>query len=474
MPNGNTARKLEVDYKVRQERHVLQDLRLTLQVAGNDFAVENFSYFGLGIITEPKTVANLFTSETTKAKLMLEGEVIQVVSLSIARSENRADKKLLGLKIHGPALDVDRLFFVADGIRQLKELQVLEHKYDDLPQQVKFEVLSLRSTLEKFQERINQLERARVFSSMAQKEAFEEAIVRILATAINEKIVLTNKSLQQHFLKMPTEQRGLGFEFFRDQLKHLIYESVFADRSYRKPRGYAGDFEMMNLIYRNDATGKNLFGRVIEGAMQLHPEPGAVRNRATFLKERILQTLEILPGQVSILSVASGPAFEVQNTLDEINPEDAKRLRVTLLDQDEEALRNAQRCIKEKCNKRGFDVPVTLLNTNLRNVINEGLPVTEKFQLIYSAGLFDYFTDPVAQRACSALWKGVAENGRLIIGNFDANTPNQFGMLSLFDWHLILRSEEQLKQLYDFEDAKTNVEAEENGINLFAVLEKNK
>ncbi len=64
--------------------------------------------------------------------------------------------------------------------------------------------------------------------------------------------------------------------------------------------------------------------------------------------------------------------------------------------------------------------------------------------LIYSAGLFDYFTEPVAQMAASKMLASVKPGGRVIIGNFSKDNPCVPFMELVLDWHLIYRSEEDL------------------------------
>jgi len=49
--------------------------------------------------------------------------------------------------------------------------------------------------------------------------------------------------------------------YFHDRFGPLIDLSPFAARCFHKPLGYAGDFEMMNMVYRNESLGDTLFGR---------------------------------------------------------------------------------------------------------------------------------------------------------------------------------------------------------------------
>ena len=131
----------------------------------------------------------------------------------------------------------------------------------------------MKDLLEKFETRVTEIEKKRSFLSKAERLEFEDTVIDILAKAVHECIRQGNIFLRDIIEKCDEVIVKEGFQFFRDQLQALIYQSIFAARSFEKPRGYAGDFEMMNLIYRNESYGPSLFARVMERAMQLHPEP---------------------------------------------------------------------------------------------------------------------------------------------------------------------------------------------------------
>ncbi len=107
----------------------------------------------------------------------------------------------------------------------------------------------------------------------------------------------------------------------------------------------------------------------------------------------------------------------------------------------------------------------------MRNIIRYGLPLND-IHLIYSAGLFDYFTDPVAIYAARRLTEALVPGGCLVIGNFSMNNPNQFAMGLIMDWNLIYRSEQTMNDLYGNIGSSYLLEKEENGINLFANIIK--
>ncbi|MGE3760427.1 MAG: methyltransferase domain-containing protein, partial [Pseudobdellovibrionaceae bacterium] len=179
---------------------------------------------------------------------------------------------------------------------------------------------------------------------------------------------------------------------------------------------------------------------------------------------------ENVPGKIRVLSVASGPAMEVQKLIaDKDFP--LERIEFCLLDQDLDSLKHAQRQILEQARLHNREINLKLYNLHIKQVIEKGAPERD-FDLIYSAGLFDYFTDPVAIFAASQLFESLAKGGRLVIGNFSLSNPNQFAMDLIMDWQLVYRSDEDMKRLFGRLPGVYTLEQEEQGINFFANIIK--
>ena len=56
----------------------------------------------------------------------------------------------------------------------------------------------------------------------------------------------------------PKEHQIHG-DYFREQLQEFVFGFPFGARSLLKPRGFAGDSEMMRMIYLNDYQGDTTF-----------------------------------------------------------------------------------------------------------------------------------------------------------------------------------------------------------------------
>jgi extracellular factor (EF) 3-hydroxypalmitic acid methyl ester biosynthesis protein len=382
-------------------------------------------------------------------------------------------ERIEAFEIEGKTLDPWVIFGVRDLNTILREHESFFSE-PHLNAEFKNLTLELYFWLEGLEKRINELEKQQHLSSPQDWGRYESAVTEKLAQYIAQKVTPLYPLLEGICAPMSNQDKKKHFAFFRRVLGEFFFQSYYAHRAFQKPKGYAGDFEMMRTVYHRERRGMSLFAKSMESYFVNVPEAEAVRNRGHYLKFKIHQSLlPVSTGPVKILSLACGPAQELDYLAKEY-PEDFKKTHFYLVDQDEDALRLAQRQLRSHFKSWGWshpkEQPVTYWNYAVKNIIETGLPEND-YHLIYTAGLFDYLTDPVAQACAKQLWRSLKPGGQLIIGNFDSSAPNRFGMALITDWHLIYRTEEDLTRLFDFLGPVT-VEKEPLGINLFAVITK--
>lgn len=93
------------------------------------------------------------------------------------------------------------------------------------------------------------------------------------------------------------------------------------------------------------------------------------------------------------------------------------------------------------------------------------------YDLIWAAGLFDYFRDSAFVALAKRLWPAVSPGGRLVIGNFSLSNPTR-AYMELGHWCLHHRSGPDLEALMTragLAPEEVRIEAESEGVNLFAV-----
>ena len=241
-------------------------------------------------------------------------------------------------------------------------------------------------------------ERIRQQVQMAIIETEGQKFMRFLDDKLEEfENIIINFSKKDH------ERHGF---YFRRQLWTFIMSSPFMARTNLKPRGYSGDSIMMKMIYLNQYEGSSTFGRLMHKHPIEHPAAKAVRNRRKLVAEMLsaLKTRKLHSNnKMKVLSVACGPAFELQDVI--TSPEDGDRFHFTLLDQDENALSEARSQIALIEKKLGRKIEVEFLNESVRTMLKtqELNKMWGSFDYVYSMGLFDYLTPPVAKAVIGKL-----------------------------------------------------------------------
>lgn len=267
-----------------------------------------------------------------------------------------------------------------------------------------------------------------------------------------------------------------GF-YFRKQLWNFIKIAPFMARTNNKPRGYSGDSEMMRMVYANNYEGKSTFAKILHKHPVEHPAAQAVRNRRTFISKMLRSfindhTNDSQP-RTKILSVACGPAYELTDSI--LTAEDTKRYHFTLLDQDRFALNEAKQLINVIEKKLETKIMVDYLNGSVRTMLNTPQLKNEwgQFHFIYSMGLFDYLTPPVAKAVLAKLYQLLEPGGVMVIGNFHKDNPSQTYMEYWLDWVLYYRSETEFKDLIDYPDMKKTVSFDDTGVQMFLHIKNN-
>src|ERR1035438_1962009 len=93
------------------------------------------------------------------------------------------------------------------------------------------------------------------------KKDREQLEQRILDQIAKEAIPLVNflfEKFEAIVEKINADQIPAHGRYMRQHLHHLVLNAPFAQRTFEKPLGYAGDYEMVNMITRNSFEGNSL------------------------------------------------------------------------------------------------------------------------------------------------------------------------------------------------------------------------
>lgn len=228
------------------------------------------------------------------------------------------------------------------------------------------------------------------------------------------------------------------FGFNKDEINKI--QNAFGDsikidtlqgHTINKPYGYAGDFFLIDSFYTLTPKSKDkyykfdIFGLKMQGA-------DALRNRKSYFINLLLSKTKDYHNRISVLDVAGGPCRDLKEFF-QINPD--CKIDCDCIEQDLKAIEYA------KCVLDGYHRKVNFIPKNAIKFDTD-----KKYDLIWSGGLFDYFTDDIFVRLLKRYYGFLNDNGEIVIGNFSPNNPSK-NYMELMEWHLNYRSEEQLLDL---------------------------
>ena len=273
------------------------------------------------------------------------------------------------------------------------------------------------------------------------------------------------------------EHERHGF-YLRRLLWPYLMAGEFLRRSNLKPRGYSGDAEMMLMAYENAYVGTYVFNKLMHKHGVETRAAEAVRSRRRLVPRVLAEVAgrfpDLPPRGFHFLSLAAGPASELFEIVRE--PEDAERFSITLLDQDRFALDLARETVRRVEAERGARLSVRYVQDSVRTMMRtRDLGTTlGRHHFVYSMGLFDYLTTPVAHAVLAKTWDVVRPGGTLLVGNFHARTPTRYHMAYWGDWSLCYRTEENFASLAEGLPgvAVARVDFDDTGCQMFLRLEK--
>lgn len=221
-----------------------------------------------------------------------------------------------------------------------------------------------------------------------------------------------------------------------------------------KPFGYAGDFLIIDKIYREHVTADQRFEKW-DSFWHEQPACRAVRNRKDYFIHTIKNALQ-QRSSMQLLNVASGPARDLAEIYGLIDP---ARLQTVCVEADEHAINYAKEL------NEAHAAQVEFVHRNIFRFTTD-----TQFDMVWSAGLFDYFEDKIFIKLVQKFMRWTKPGGEVIIGNFGDHNPSRNYMELMGDWYLHHRSAEELINMALEAGASREavwVGREEEGVNLF-------
>jgi extracellular factor (EF) 3-hydroxypalmitic acid methyl ester biosynthesis protein len=296
---------------------------------------------------------------------------------------------------------------------------------------------------------------------------------------ISEPIFPWLKNLFQNFeeeaLAIPEEELSYHKAYVQRDLHPLLLRVPFVHRTFTKPLGYAGDFEMVNMMQRNQPEGPSTYSQLIHkfyvssGTCQAH------RNRIETMTQLLQGIAKATPPgeQALVLNVGCGPAHEVLNLIREGSL--SERLTIELLDFNRDTLDATCQNVRSLSGENDNVPQVEYIQESVNNLLKSAArPQSSRkirtYDFIYCAGLFDYFSDKVCSRLMSLFSHWAKPRGLIVATNVHPANEYRGVMEHILDWYLIYRNEMQMEELVPA-GCERKVYTDATGMNVFVEVQ---
>ena len=309
------------------------------------------------------------------------------------------------------------------------------------------------------------------------REDFEQEIFASVQSRVVDEIHPAMQRFEEVVAEVEESEVAVHKSFARRELHPVMLCSPFLFRTYTKPLGYAGDYEMVNMMLRNPYEGSSAFAKLLNFALLNTAPVVAHRNRIDYLLEklRVECARRAAKGKTRIFNLACGPAMEVQRFLREC--EESDLAEIDLLDFNEETLDYTRERIQEARTSGGRETKVAFFQRSvhqlLRAATQGGDDEFTGYDIVYCAGLFDYLSQRVCKRLVELFCTMAKPGGLIIVTNVSDTNPSKAWMEYLVEWNLIYRGRKELEDLVPerVPIRSTRILADATEVNLFLEIE---
>jgi extracellular factor (EF) 3-hydroxypalmitic acid methyl ester biosynthesis protein len=277
---------------------------------------------------------------------------------------------------------------------------------------------------------------------------------------------------------MPDESRAVHSYYAKRQLHPLVLCAPFMYRTFEKPLGFAGDYEMVNMMTRDPYEGGSIFAKLLNAFFLTTPPVVAHRNRLDYIG-RVLteETSRAVRNRrtARVFDLGCGPAIEIQRFI--ADSELSQHAEFTLLDFNDETVTYTDLKLKDAKARHQRNTNVQLIKKSVVQFLKESSrPVSKlgSFDVIYCAGLFDYLPKLVCEKLMTVFYDLVMPGGLVLATNVDSSNPSRNWMEYVVDWHLEYRSGKEMAALCPPRATadECRVESDDSGVNVFLKVRK--
>lgn len=236
---------------------------------------------------------------------------------------------------------------------------------------------------------------------------------------------------------------------FRSLVGPWAYKSLIMKRGFEKPRGYPGDYKMLEIIYDKEpfSTG---FGKYFDLYFLNNPYAEAVRKRKDKTAELLVNSINKHgASSINILNLACGSCREIRDVLSSDKLRYKGVINFGLVDHDEEALSFTKQALEIF---RKDNIKFSYFQENILKFYDHSQHYEKLFgkqDLVYSIGLVDYFPDRMLKEMILFCLGLLDKRGKLLLTIKDIDR-DPFAPLPpgwYCDWEFVPRNEQDIINL---------------------------
>lgn len=354
-----------------------------------------------------------------------------------------------------------------------------QQRYNVLPE-FKVAIADMQSFLFDLRLWLDQVELNVRSQPSGSREEFERQVLQSLREPVLPSLQLLFERFENVAAKIEKEHQPSHAIYAKRQLHPVVLCAPFMYRTFQKPLGYAGDYEMVNMMAQDSFQGGSMFAKVLNTFFLSTPPVIAHRNRIARLTQLLDEETSRVERQgrtARVLNLGCGPALEVQNFLQQSRF--SQRAEITLLDFNDETVAHTEHVLRQIKRRGNQNTSIRVLKKSVTQFLKENSRTVSQagaggYDFVYCAGLFDYMTNPVCEKLLSLFYDLAAPDGLVAITNVDSHNPSRGWMEYVVDWHLLYRDSREMTTLIpqQIPQDALRIVAESSGVNNFVEIRK--
>ena len=267
---------------------------------------------------------------------------------------------------------------------------------------------------------------------------------------------LANKIIQ---LENTFTKETINSEF--NCVRKYLRESPLINRTYDWPNGYAGDYEIIEYIFKAVSTAPlNTIGFYIDYTCLNNQSTQQHRNKILAQAQKIKEVI-INNKSARILLLACGSCYDIRQNIDIIQN---SNVTFDLVDIDKKAIAFSKQKLSnviEHCN---------FIPGNIYRILNQ---LEYNYDLILFGGVLDYINDKFVISLIKKSFQKLNENGQIFLTNISKGNFDRIPREYFFNWPLIERNEDDILNIFkEAEIKKSNIYRESTQLSIIGEIKK--